>query len=154
VAGHVARGPGDEGRGQPQVDAGGPGREHADAAAGRSRRGAPGRGRTLERSGGRRYRRPPAGRGADRPHHQPTRPDHEAPGRAPVSRTRVPAVDGWFPPDEWAPALLGARGTVSGSYFWPTAVATSGNPVASGEEREPVELSRTGRLWSWTTNHY
>jgi uncharacterized OB-fold protein len=68
--------------------------------------------------------------------------------------TRIPAVDGWFTTDETAPALLGARGTTSGSYFWPTAVAGSGNPHAPGEEREPVELSRTGKLWSWTTNHY
>ena len=71
-----------------------------------------------------------------------------------MSKTRVPAVDGWFTADESAPALLGARGTKSGSYFWPTAVAGSGNPTAPGEAREPVELSRTGRLWSWTTNHY
>jgi uncharacterized OB-fold protein len=71
-----------------------------------------------------------------------------------VSKPRVPAIDGWFTADESAPALLGARGARSGSYFWPTAVAVSGNPRAAGEETEPVELSRTGRLWSWTTNHY
>jgi uncharacterized OB-fold protein len=68
--------------------------------------------------------------------------------------TRIPAVEGWFTTDEAAPALLGARGKESGSYYWPTAVAVSGNPHAPGEEREPVELSRTGKLWSWTTNHY
>ena len=69
-------------------------------------------------------------------------------------KTIVPAVEGWFTLDEASPALLGQLGVDSGSYFWPTAVATSGNPNASGEEREPVELSRTGKLWSWTTNHY
>ncbi|HET9728342.1 MAG TPA: OB-fold domain-containing protein [Acidimicrobiia bacterium] len=67
---------------------------------------------------------------------------------------REPAVEGWFSADESAPALLGARGVESGSFFWPTAIATSGNPAAPGEAREPVELSRVGRLWSWTTNHY
>jgi uncharacterized protein len=66
----------------------------------------------------------------------------------------VPAVDGWFTLDELAPQLIGARGKESGSYFWPTAIATSGNPSALGEEREPALLSRRGRLWSWTTNHY
>jgi uncharacterized OB-fold protein len=71
-----------------------------------------------------------------------------------VTKTRVPAVENWFTTDESAPALLGARGTQSGSYFWPTAVAVSGNPSAPGETREPVELSRIGKLWSWTTNHY
>jgi len=71
-----------------------------------------------------------------------------------VSKTRVPAVDGWFTMNEAAPALAGARGTQSGSFYWPTGIAVSGNPHAPGEEREPVELSRTGTLWSWTTNHY
>jgi uncharacterized OB-fold protein len=71
-----------------------------------------------------------------------------------MSKAKVPAVDGWFTMDESAPALLGAQGNTSGSYFWPTAVAGSGNPSAPGEDREPVELTRTGRLWSWTTNHY
>jgi uncharacterized OB-fold protein len=71
-----------------------------------------------------------------------------------MSKTRVAAAEGWFTMDEAAPALLGARGATSGSYFWPTGIATSGNPNAPGEDREPVELSRTGRLWSWTTNHY
>ena len=71
-----------------------------------------------------------------------------------MSKTRVPAVDGWFTMDEARPQLMGARGTQSGSYYWPTAIATSGNPTRPGEEREPALLSRRGRLWSWTTNHY
>ncbi len=71
-----------------------------------------------------------------------------------MSKARVPAVEGWFTMDEAAPALTGARGTDSGSYYWPTAIAVSANPHALGEERVPAELSRTGRLWSWTTNHY
>jgi uncharacterized OB-fold protein len=69
------------------------------------------------------------------------------------AKTKVPAVDGWFTTGD-RPALLGARGAQSGSYFFPTAVAVSGNPHAPGEAREPVELSRRGRVWSWTTNHY
>jgi hypothetical protein len=68
-------------------------------------------------------------------------------------KERLPAIEGWFTGDD-APALVGARGTESGSYFFPAAVAVSGNPHAPAEEREPVELSRRGRVWSWTTNHY
>ena len=71
-----------------------------------------------------------------------------------MSKTRVSAAPDWFTMDEAAPALLGARGTKSGSYFWPTAIAVSGNPSAPGEDRTPAELSRQGTLWSWTTNHY
>jgi uncharacterized OB-fold protein len=72
------------------------------------------------------------------------------------NKTRVPAVEGWFTTgdDGSAPALIGARGATSGSYFFPTAVAVSGNPHAPGEERTPALLSRRGRVWSWTTNHY
>jgi len=69
-------------------------------------------------------------------------------------KERVPAIDGWFTMDEAAPQLTGARGAETGSYFWPTALAVSANPSKPGEEREPALLSRRGRLWSWTTNHY
>ena len=71
-----------------------------------------------------------------------------------MSKTRVSAAPDWFTMDEAAPALLGAKGTKSGSYFWPTAVAVSGNPSVPGEERAATTLSRQGTLWSWTTNHY
>jgi uncharacterized OB-fold protein len=56
--------------------------------------------------------------------------------------------------DEAAPQLMGARGVETGSYFWPTAIAVSANPAQPGDAREPALLSRRGRLWSWTTNHY
>jgi len=71
-----------------------------------------------------------------------------------LTKQRVAAVDDWFTMDEAAPQLMGARGTETGSYFWPTALAVSANPAKPGEEREPALLSRRGRLWSWTTNHY
>ena len=71
-----------------------------------------------------------------------------------MSKTRVPAAEGWFTMDEAQPQLVGARGADSGSYFWPTAIATSGNPARPAEARELALLSRRGRLWSWTTNHY
>lgn len=71
-----------------------------------------------------------------------------------MSKVRVPAVEGWFTMDEREPHLIGERGTRTGSYFWPKAVAVSANPLAPDEEREEVLLSRHGRLWSWTTNHY
>ena len=71
-----------------------------------------------------------------------------------MAKTRVPAADGWFTMDEAAPHLVGARGTESGSYFFPKALAVSANPAAPFETREDVPLSRRGRVWSYTTNHY
>ena len=71
-----------------------------------------------------------------------------------MAHTRVPAIEGWFTTDETSPALIGVRGVDSGSYFWPPSLAVSANPAAPFEEREAVELSRVGTLWSWATNHY
>jgi uncharacterized OB-fold protein len=68
-------------------------------------------------------------------------------------KTRVPAVEGWFT-TEAEPALLASRGTETGSYFFPKNLAFSRNPAAPTEELSEVELSRRGRIWSWTTNHY
>lgn len=69
------------------------------------------------------------------------------------TKSKVAAVDGWFTLGN-APALLGSRGAETGSYFFPKNLAFSRNPVAPTEELEEVELSRRGRVWSWTTNHY
>jgi len=69
-----------------------------------------------------------------------------------MSKQRVRAVD-WFTLDD-PPVLIGERGVETGSIFWPVGIATSANPTAPNEERAPHSLSRRGRLWSWTTNHY
>lgn len=70
-----------------------------------------------------------------------------------MSVRQVPALEGWFTTGD-EPALIGARGVESGSYFFPKAVAVSANPNAPFEEREEVQLSRRGKVWSYTTNHY
>jgi uncharacterized OB-fold protein len=71
-----------------------------------------------------------------------------------MAKRRVPAVAGWFTLDEQGPELLGQRGRESGSVFFPPGLAVSANPAAPFEEREPVRLSRRGRVWSWTTGNY
>ena len=70
-----------------------------------------------------------------------------------MTKPRVPAVEGWFTTDD-APHLLVSRGTETGSYFFPKNLAFSRNPAAPAEELEEVGLSRLGKVWSWTTNHY
>ncbi|MGH8983004.1 MAG: Zn-ribbon domain-containing OB-fold protein [Acidimicrobiia bacterium] len=70
-----------------------------------------------------------------------------------MAKTRVPAIEGWFTTDGEA-ALLGSRGTETGSYFFPKSLAFSRNPAAPAEELEEVQLGRRGRVWSYTTNHY
>ncbi|HZJ27467.1 MAG TPA: OB-fold domain-containing protein [Acidimicrobiia bacterium] len=68
-------------------------------------------------------------------------------------KSRLPAIDGWFT-DEAEPRLIASRGTQTGSYFFPKSLAFSRNPSAPDEELDETTLSRTGRVWSWTTNHY
>ena len=71
-----------------------------------------------------------------------------------MSKNRVPAIEGWFTMDEDAPQLLGLHDPGSGSYFFPKDVAVSHAPGHDDAELEEVALSRTGKLWSYTTNHY
>lgn len=70
-----------------------------------------------------------------------------------MSKQRVPAIEGWFTMDG-EPTLLGLHDPQSGSYFFPKDVAISRAPGFANAELEEVPLSRTGRLWSYTTNHY
>jgi uncharacterized OB-fold protein len=68
-------------------------------------------------------------------------------------KERVPVVPGWFS-TSGEPHLIGLRDPRSGSYFFPKDVAISRAPGFEDADLEEVPLSRTGRLWSWTTNHY
>lgn len=71
-----------------------------------------------------------------------------------MDRTRRPAVEGWFTVDG-DPALLGGRCDTCGTYVFPRQfVLACPNPRCNGDTFSEVELSRTGRVWSYTTNHY
>ena len=70
-----------------------------------------------------------------------------------MSKNRVPAIEGWFTLED-TPHLLGRHDPASGSYFFPKDVAVSCAPGYDPAPLEDVTLSRTGRLWSYTTNHY
>jgi len=67
-------------------------------------------------------------------------------------KNRVPAVD-WFTIDE-APALLGNRCTTCGTVFFPKASFFCRNPACNGEEFDEAQLSRRGRIWSFTDAQY
>ena len=71
-----------------------------------------------------------------------------------MSKPKLPAMDGWFTMDAAAPHLLGSRCTQCKSYFFPKESLFCRNPACAGREFEEVPLSRTGTLWSYTTNHY
>jgi uncharacterized OB-fold protein len=69
-------------------------------------------------------------------------------------KERVPAIEGWFTLDEEAPALVGTRCTTCGTYFFPAERSFCRSPHCEGTEFEDVELSRRGRIWSYTDARY
>ncbi len=65
----------------------------------------------------------------------------------------TPAIEGWFTTGD-APALLGSRCTSCGTVAFPKQTAFCGNPACSGTEFDELELSRRGRVWSYTDAQY
>jgi uncharacterized OB-fold protein len=68
--------------------------------------------------------------------------------------TRVPAVDGWFTEGANGPALLGSRCPSCGTFAFPAEKSFCRNPDCDGQEFETVELSRRGKIWSYTDARY
>jgi len=69
------------------------------------------------------------------------------------SATASPAVDGWFT-TEGRPALLGSRCTACATVFFPREESFCRNPRCTGDAFDEAELSRTGRIWSYTDARY
>ena len=68
-------------------------------------------------------------------------------------KARVPAIEGWFTTSA-TPALLGTRCRACGTYFFPREETFCHNPDCTGRELDEVEMSRRGRVWSFTDNRY
>jgi uncharacterized protein len=70
----------------------------------------------------------------------------------PMTKARVPAVEGMFTMDDADPHLIGGRSS-NGSYFFPKDLAGT-DPTAGGGPLEEVLLSNRGRIWSYTNSAY
>ncbi len=68
--------------------------------------------------------------------------------------TRVPAVEGWFTTDPDAPHLIGAKCPKCATLVFPPRENNCPNPSCDSDTLEPTPLSRRGRVWSYTENHY
>ena len=71
-----------------------------------------------------------------------------------MAKKRIPAVEGWFTLDPARPALLGTRCKSCGTVFFPREETFCRSPLCQGTAFDEVELSRRGRLWSYTNNAY
>ena len=70
------------------------------------------------------------------------------------TKTRVPALEGWFTLDEHAPALLGSRCQACGNTAFPAETFFCRNPHCTGNEFDSIPLSRRGTIWSYTDAGY
>ena len=70
-----------------------------------------------------------------------------------MSDTATPAIEGWFTTGP-EPALIGSRCSTCGCVFFPRTEGFCRNPVCDGESFDDVELSRRGRIWSYTDAQY
>ena len=65
----------------------------------------------------------------------------------------TPVIEGWFTTGP-EPALIGSRCTSCTTVFFPRTQGFCRNPACSGEEFVEAELSRRGRVWSYTDAQY
>jgi uncharacterized OB-fold protein len=71
-----------------------------------------------------------------------------------TTKTRVPAVEGWFTAEGGEPALLGSRCRSCGTFAFPREAFFCRNPACDSSEFDEVPLSRRGRVWSYTDACY
>lgn len=66
----------------------------------------------------------------------------------------APVLEGWFTLDAAKPQLIGTRCTSCNTYYFPKLLGFCRNPDCSSESFEEVQLSRSGKLWSFTDASY
>jgi len=69
----------------------------------------------------------------------------------------TPVLEGWFTLDQAEPHLLGSQCQSCQTYYFPKLRGEAlfcRNPDCNGEQFDEVELSRTGKLWSFTNAMY
>ena len=71
-----------------------------------------------------------------------------------TDKTHAPAVDGLFTMDAREPRLLGTQCRACGTYFFPAETTFCRNPACDEADLREVELSRTGKIWSYTSANY
>lgn len=71
-----------------------------------------------------------------------------------TEKTRAPAVEGLFTMHPSKPRLLGTHCRSCGTYFFPAEKTFCRNPACNDPDLREVELSGTGKVWSYTSANY
>jgi len=70
------------------------------------------------------------------------------------AKPQIPVLDQWFTMDAKQPHLLGTQCKTCGTYYFPKQNVYCKNPACDGEQFDEVQLSRTGKVWSFTNAMY
>ena len=68
-------------------------------------------------------------------------------------KPHVPAIEGWHTMDA-KPHLIGTQCEQCGTYFFPKQSDYCRNPQCDSTDFREVQLSRTGKIWSYTNACY
>lgn len=71
-----------------------------------------------------------------------------------TAKPEEPVLEGWFTMDKGEPHLLGTQCVACGTYYFPKQHTFCKNPECEGEEFTEVQLSRRGKVWSFTNACY
>lgn len=71
-----------------------------------------------------------------------------------MTKPFVPALEGWFTMDAEQPHLIGTQCKSCGTYYFPKQSVFCKNPACNGDAFDEVQLSRTGKIWSFTNACY
>jgi uncharacterized OB-fold protein len=70
-----------------------------------------------------------------------------------AAKPHVAAIEGWFTLDD-PPHLIGTRCAACGTYFFPREDGWCRRPGCGSTDLHQVELSRSGKVWSYTDAQY
>jgi hypothetical protein len=70
------------------------------------------------------------------------------------NKPQAPAIEGWYTMDARQPHLIGSCCKDCGTYYFPKQSNYCKNPHCDSTEFDEVELSRTGKIWSYTNSCY
>jgi uncharacterized OB-fold protein len=70
-----------------------------------------------------------------------------------TEKTVLPSIEGWFTSGD-EPHLIGSQCRACEAYFFPKQDFFCRNPACRSTTFDDVELSRKGRIWSYTEHYY
>jgi uncharacterized protein len=71
-----------------------------------------------------------------------------------TAKKQIPVLEGFFTMDAKQPHLIGTQCLSCRTYYFPKQTLFCKNPACNSDKFEEVQLSRTGKVWSFTNACY